>query len=469
MAPFFANQSCDPFLPKEARCIIGTYIQYAVNASSAVDVQKTIAFVKGHNIRLVIRNTGHDYLGKSTGAGAVGIWTHHMKDIEFLDYRSPSYTGKAVKVGAGVQIFEVNEAAHAQSLVVVGGNCQTVGIAGGYSQGGGHGQLASKFGLAADQVLEWEVVTADGDLVTASPSENADLYWALAGGGGGTYGVVLSMTSKAYPELQTATANLTFTNTGVSQDTFLEAVQTFVTGLNPILDAGGVSIWLLTNSSFSTTPTTLPGGTKAELQNLLSPSLKALEKSNITYTYFIDEFSTYYESYQVMNPVANITEAQMGGRLIPRSLIDSNAEALTTAFQRILASETGVVLSGISVNVSRQDAPDNAVNPFWRESVLDLVIGTPWSYTDWDHDLSDRNLITNELLPILERLTPGGGGYLNEADSDQPHWQRVFYGSNYKALSAIKEKYDPDHIFYAVTGVGSEKWIQKADGRLCKL
>ncbi|KAJ9406162.1 CAZyme family AA7 [Paecilomyces variotii] len=469
MAPFFANQSCDPFLPKEARCIIGTYIQYAVNASSALDVQKTIAFVKGHNIRLVIRNTGHDYLGKSTGAGAVGIWTHHMKDIEFLDYRSPSYTGKAVKVGAGVQIFEVNEAAHAQSLVVVGGNCQTVGIAGGYSQGGGHGQLASKFGLAADQVLEWEVVTADGDLVTASPSENADLYWALAGGGGGTYGVVLSMTSKAYPELQTATANLTFTNTGVSQDTFLEAVQTFVTSLNPILDAGGVSIWLLTNSSFSTTPTTLPGGTKAELQNLLSPSLKALEKSNITYTYFIDEFSTYYESYQVMNPVANITEAQMGGRLIPRSLIDSNAEALTTAFRRILASETGVVLSGISVNVSRQDAPDNAVNPFWRESVLDLVIGTPWSYTDWDHDLADRNLITNELLPILERLTPGGGGYLNEADSDQPHWQRVFYGSNYKALSAIKEKYDPDHIFYAVTGVGSEKWIQKADGRLCKL
>ncbi|KAJ9260319.1 CAZyme family AA7 [Paecilomyces variotii] len=284
MAPFFANQSCDPFLPKEARCIIGTYIQYAVNASSAVDVQKTIAFVKGHNIRLVIRNTGHDYLGKSTGAGAVGIWTHHMKDIEFLDYRSPSYTGKAVKVGAGVQIFEVNEAAHAQSLVVVGGNCQTVGIAGGYSQGGGHGQLASQFGLAADQVLEWEVVTADGDLVTASPSENADLYWALAGGGGGTYGVVLSMTSKAYPELQTATANLTFTNTGVSQDTFLEAVQTFVTSLNPILDAGGVSIWLLTNSSFSTTPTTLPGGTKAELQNLLSPSLKALEKSNITYS-----------------------------------------------------------------------------------------------------------------------------------------------------------------------------------------
>lgn len=77
-----------------------------------------------------------------------------------------------------------------------------------------------------------------------------------------------------------------------------------------------------------------------------------------------------------MNPVANITEAQMGGRLIPRSLIDSNAEALTTAFRKILASETGVVLSGISVNVSRQDAPDNAVNPFWRESVLDLVIGT---------------------------------------------------------------------------------------------
>jgi len=218
MAGFFANQSCDPYLPKTAQCVLGTYIQYAVNASSASDYQKTIEFTKKHNIRLVIRNTGHDFLGKSMGAGAVGIWTHNIKDIEILDYTSPHYTGKAMKVGAGVQIFEAHEAAHAHNLVVVGGNCPSVGLAGGYTQRGGHGQLTSRFGLAADQVLEWEVVTGTGELLTASPYENPDLYWALSGGGGGIYGVVLSMTVKAYPELRTAAANLTFTGAGVSQE-----------------------------------------------------------------------------------------------------------------------------------------------------------------------------------------------------------------------------------------------------------
>lgn len=294
MAPFFANQSCEPFLPKSAQCVIGSYIQYAVNAGGASDYQKTIEFTKKNNIRLVIRNTGHDYIGKSTGAGAVGIWTHNLRNIEILDYHSPHYTGKAMKMGAGVQVFEADEAAHAQGLVVVGGNCQTVGIAGGYTQGGGHGPLASKFGLAADQVLEWEVVTGTGELLTASQSKNSDLYWALSGGGGGTYGVVLSMTSKAYPDLQVAAANLTFTNEGVSQDTFYNAAQTFISNLPAVLDTGAVSIWLLTNTTFMMTPTTAPGLTKAKLQDLLSPVIAKLDHSHIKYGKFDFSYTTYH-------------------------------------------------------------------------------------------------------------------------------------------------------------------------------
>jgi len=148
--PFFTNNSCDPFAPKTTRCEIGTSVQYAVNAGSAADFQKTIAFVTKQNIRLVIRNTAHDYLGKSTGAGALGIWTHNMKQISFLNYKSTLYTGKALKMGAGVQAFEAFAAARAQNLVIVGGTCQSVGLAGGYTQGGGHGLMSSKFGLGAD-------------------------------------------------------------------------------------------------------------------------------------------------------------------------------------------------------------------------------------------------------------------------------------------------------------------------------
>lgn len=159
MAPLFANQSCDPFTAREEPCEIGTYIRYAVRASGIQDYRATLAFATKHNIRLVIRNTGHDYMGKSTGAGALALWTHHIKDIDILNYESTFYSGKAMKIGAGVQAGEAQAAANAHRLVVVEGDCPTVGIAGGYIQGGGTSPLASKFGLAADQVLEWEVVT----------------------------------------------------------------------------------------------------------------------------------------------------------------------------------------------------------------------------------------------------------------------------------------------------------------------
>lgn len=109
---------------------------------------------------------------------------HHLKDITFSDWSDSYYTGKAIKMGAGVQGFEAYQAANASGLQVVGGECPTVGIAGGYTQGGGHSALASKHGLAADQTLEWELVTGTGEYLIANRHQNTDLYWALSGGGG---------------------------------------------------------------------------------------------------------------------------------------------------------------------------------------------------------------------------------------------------------------------------------------------
>ena len=298
MAPFFANQSCDPFLPESARCVIGTYIQYAVNAAEASDFQKTIEFVQRHNIRLTVRNTGHDYNGKATGAGAVGIWTHNLKDIEIIDYKSSNYTGKAMKMGAGVQGFEAYQAAHDQGLVVVGGNCPTVGIAGGYSQGGGHGPLASKFGLGADQVLEWEVVTGTGELLHATPSENSDLYWALSGGGGGIFGVVLSMTSKAYKDMPSSASNLTFTNEGVSQDDYYDAVGTFHETLIPLVDAGGVSVWQFSNTTFSMVPTYGPDISKAQMDSILKPVTDKLDQYKMNYS----KSNPYFSANPILPP-----------------------------------------------------------------------------------------------------------------------------------------------------------------------
>ncbi len=119
----------------------------------------------------------HSYLGRSTGKGALGIWTHNLKAIQpLLNYSSPAYTGAAIKLGAGVQSSAALTAAHRLGYRVVSGTFPSVGLAGGYSLGGGHSMLSPLYGLGADNVLEWEVVTADGTHTVASPHRHADLY-----------------------------------------------------------------------------------------------------------------------------------------------------------------------------------------------------------------------------------------------------------------------------------------------------
>lgn len=313
MHSWYANNSCTPFsTPPGSQCVLGTYPQYVVNASlenRVADYRATLAFAAAKHIRLVIRNTGHDLMGKSTGAGALALWTHHLKNIEVLPHYSsslssssplaePSYTGPAMKLGAGVQGFEAYAAAHAAGLTLNGGDCDTVGLVGGYTQGGGLGPLTSLYGLAADQVLEWEVVTASGEHVIATPAaEDAhhDLYWALSGGGGGTYAAVLSVTVRAHPALHTiAAANLTFSVAGCegSKATFSDAVQRVLLALPGLADRGSWCNIEMYNGLFELKPVFAPGLTAMELGELLEPVLGFLKVNGISYgEYLFDDHS----------------------------------------------------------------------------------------------------------------------------------------------------------------------------------
>ena len=101
----------------------------------------------------------------------------------------------------------------------LGENCPSVGLAGGFTQADGHSTLSSQYGLGADWVFEWKVVTATADHVIATRSKNADLYWALSGGGPGTCGVVISMTVRAHQDGAVGGASLSFALEGDSKDT----------------------------------------------------------------------------------------------------------------------------------------------------------------------------------------------------------------------------------------------------------
>lgn len=204
--------------------------------------------------------------------------------MQVLDYVSPAYNGKALRLGAGVQGYEAIAFAHSNGLVVVTGNCPTVGVAGGYTQGGGHGSLASKFGMGADQVLEWEVVTSSGQRLVATPTLNQDLYWALSGGGGGTYAAVLSITVRAHPDLPTSAANLTFTADECGYDTFYDTVATFIETVPALVDNNATVIFLVAPGLFYLQPVTAPGISASKLDQLLSPIIRKLQANGMNYS-----------------------------------------------------------------------------------------------------------------------------------------------------------------------------------------
>lgn len=134
------------------------------------------------------RNTGHDFLGRSAGAGALNIWVHNLKDSVYLpSAQIGDYHGRAMRMGAGMESWEIFRLMEKLNITLVAPGGSTVGAYGGFMQGGGHSALSSYYGLMTDQVLSMEVVTADGRFVHASPDENDDLFWAIRGGGGSKF------------------------------------------------------------------------------------------------------------------------------------------------------------------------------------------------------------------------------------------------------------------------------------------
>lgn len=399
-----------------------------------------------------------------------------MKSTEFKNFNSSYYSGPAFKFGAGIRGFEAYEAAHAYGHRVVGGDCPSVGLVGGYTQGGGHGTLSSLYGLGADQTLEWEVVTAEGKLVTASPEVNSDLYWALSGGGPGTYGVVVSLTVRAHDDGPIGGASLAFSSANISKDTYWKLVGFWQKTLPAIVDGGATALYIMTSETFAIAPLTAPNASVAEVRAMLQPFTTELGKYNITYSLNITSSPTFLDHYLAYFgpiPYGSYATAQLlGGRLIPRSVIEGNNDAVIVAMRNITETPPFyVAANALSVGQTpgRSPVASNAVLPAWRNALLTVLVPGPWDFSvPRAVEEASEKLLTDSLIPKLRDLTPGSGTYLNEADFRLKTWKEDFYGSNYARLRTVKAKYDPKELFYAATAVGSDAWTVAADGRLCR-
>jgi len=206
---------------------------YAVAARNAHDIAEAVNFARENNLRLVVKGGGHSYQGTSNAPDSLLIWTRHMNDIAMHSAFVPQGCEQtlkpqpAVTLGAGTIWMQAYDAVTTKGgQYVQGGGCTTVGVA-GLVQGGGFGSFSKHYGLAAGSLLEAEVVTADGKIRVANACTNSDLFWALKGGGGGSYGVVSKLTLRVH-ELPEFFGVANFTIKAASDDAYRSLIREFV-------------------------------------------------------------------------------------------------------------------------------------------------------------------------------------------------------------------------------------------------
>jgi FAD/FMN-containing dehydrogenase len=455
-------------------CAQGDVPPVGVAAESAADVAAAIAFATLHNIHVVIKSTGHDIQGRSTAPDSLLIWTAHMRNITIHD----SYmacTGDtpiaAVSVAPGNSYGELY-ALLDPSKILVGGSARTVSAAGGHVLGGGHSFISPHFGLAVDNVLSAEVVLANASIVRASACENSDLFWALRGGGGGSFGILTEITHKLHdtpPAVSGVFFEVALLQGLTSVSLWLDGALALTPALlNASSNAGGglfggyhnvfpvdsspgvfvwESIWNF-NSTTDNMRTSLAG-------------FRALVASQPAHFYLVNEsyasFASFEQWHSSFDPPATGdrtgTDSTIGCRFIPKSYaldpaLRANATYALTAVLQYLPSLLGHLVAGGAVAAFDRDSKQTSVTPAWRDAVWHECIGGGW---DSSANITVRDSIitgVSQLTGYWRDFIPDSGAYFNEADLLEPNWQESFFGlNNYARLQAIKKTVDPNGIF----------------------
>jgi FAD/FMN-containing dehydrogenase len=489
---------------------------YAVAAESAKDIQAAINFARKHRVRVVVKGTGHDYYGRSCGPRrSLLIWTHNMRQVtvhdSFVPKGAPPGTPGvyAVTTTAGNRWLEAYKTASAYSddnvdgLYIQGGGCTSVGACGGFALGGGFGSFSKRFGSGAAGVLELTVVLADGKIVTANAYQNADLYFALRGGGGGTFGVVTHMTYLAHPEPQVS-GWIGGPITAKSDAAYLELLQSYVEfagstlsdpiwGEGVILNEGyamaekfdtGLNV-MQVGTTFLDIPTEQA---EAAWEPFLAPLRARPDDFTVDVTFSSQPFRDRWNpttreaifddrrnapaGYFWWSGNAAEVGAYWGaydGRGVPFSMTQG-ANARTLAQGLFDASRTSLVLWQTNKALYGEHPEAKArdertsINPAVFDNVAFITVGA-WRQNKYpgvaghEPDTTVSKAQYDGVMAasaFIHKATPGGGSYSNEGNYFQKGWQTEFWGDNYPELLRIKKKYDPTNMFTVHKGVGSE-------------
>ncbi|CAF1242479.1 unnamed protein product [Adineta steineri] len=465
------NSSCSIYY-NSMTCNQGSVPILAVNATLPQHVQKTLRLVNTYNLRLVIKTTGHDYLGRSTAKGALLLWLHYMKHFTLLENYSLC-TGKnilnAIRVGAGVQWGEVYAWLALYNLTAIGGAASTVSVSGGYLQGGGHSPLSRWKGLAADQVLEFDVIMANGRRKTVNSCQNVDLFWALRGGGGGTFAVVLSVVLRTYssPSIISSLQVIYPSN----ETRYASFIHDFVEFLPTLADAGWAGYFYIRDKTFII-GLLLPNGDSEMAYTTIDQLYNKYTDFNFARSSFI-QFSSFNDFFVTIVEPQNPTGKNqiLGSRLIPEAIVRNKPQQVADVFFQLKGGHMSLLMGNfVAGGKVSSKTQNNSVNPAWRTALLHMIYNERWvDGTSVEEQEIIAKTVTRS-VNILQTIAGGSqsGVYMNEGDPNEKYWQQKFFGTikNYNQLKSIKNRVDPNGIFVCNKCVGSDDWSDDLNCRI---
>ncbi len=464
---------------------------YAVAAETAEDLATAVTFARDHGLGLAVKGTGHDYLGRSCADDALLLWTRHMSETTVHDAFRPTGAAAgidngvpAVTVGAGTTWLEVYQKLAESGRYVQGGGCTTVGAAGGFTQGGGFGSFSRRFGTAAGNVLEVEVVTASGEIVVANAFRHPDLFWALRGGGGGTFGVVSKVTMRTHPMPETMGA-VAGTIRAARDEDFRALIDELVR-LYPKLcdDHWGEQIRLSEDNSAEISMIAVDLEDD-QAQAVWAPFLRWVDDRPDSFasdvfvvTIPFDRFWD-HRAWDELAPemihhddrpgqprerywwAANQGEVSQflnayQSRWLPRQLFDEApglvADALFDASRHWhFSMHANKALSGASPDAIERER-HTSINPAVFEAACLLIAASNQQsafpgVAGYEPDTGQGAVRAGQVHRAMEAVraaTPGSGSYVNEADYFEPDWQESFWGGNLSALVGDQAPLRPD-------------------------
>ncbi|CAB3761886.1 FAD-binding oxidoreductase [Paraburkholderia humisilvae] len=489
---------------------------YAVAAEQSNDAAEAVKFARAHRLRLVIKGGGHSYQGTSNAADSLLIWTRRMRGIRMYDAFVPlDCVGDvppqpAVTVAAGEIWMHVYDAVTTRGgRYVQGGGCATVGVA-GLVQSGGFGSFSKKFGTAAGSLLEAQVVTADGIERVVNARTDPDLFWALKGGGGGSFGVVTSVTLKTHPLPETVGVVSTAIR-AASPAAFRRLIDSFLAFYadNLLNEHWGETVSMRPDATLRISML-FQGLDRAEATRIWKPFLDSVGGSANDFTMIepirilaIPARHLWDPAFIMKNaPGVMIADSRSGAEQdnvfwasnegeagqflygyesmwLPASLLDRSARAslsdalFESSRQWSVSLHFNKGLAG-APEEARLAARETAMNPdVLNAFALAIIAGEgPPAFSGMPGATVDATAARNAATSIraaaqsLRIVAPQAGAYVSESSFFQQDWPRAYWGEHYPMLREVKRKYDPDGLFFVHQGVGSDEWGRDGFTRL---